>query len=1010
MQFTGTTAPPPVGDAVEQSLRTTIRGDVHTDDVRRGVYATDASLYQQVPAVVVVPADQDDAVAAIKFAHEHKMAITPRGGATSLSGQTFGKGMVLDVSKSLNKVLEVNAAEQWARVEPGVVRDELNAALKADRLHFAPDPATGNRATIGGMIGNNTCGTRSIVYGKTIDHVLEVKVALADGTVCDFAPCDDAEWDRRAAGQGVSASEAAIYAGVKRLITTHRDAILERFPKVMRRVSGYNLDEFVDGAGYTGAIGPRAEFNAGRRTWNLASLIVGSEGTLATILEAKIRLTPLPTATAVCVVHFTDLIESLRHVDGMLEFGPSTVELLDRDVISEARVNPATAHMTTFLTDDPEAVQIVEFFGDTPQDAENKAKAFADAMRDAGIGFAWPVFADAKGQSNIWSTRKLGLGLISNVKGSTKGRDFIEDACVPTDKLAQYVSDIRDLCATHGVRRVSIYAHASVGVCHIVPALDLHHEDEVAKMATIADQAFAWVMEYGGSWSGEHGDGQLRGRLLPKMFGDQVYGAFRELKQVFDPTGIMNPGKVIDAPAMDQDLRYQQPGYSKALTQLKPVYNHRNQGGFALAVEQCNGVGACRKTGSGTMCPSYMATRDEEASVRGRANALRLAMSGQYGPDPMDALASDGVHDVLSLCLSCKACKSECPNEVDMAKLKADAMQARHDRKGVTLNARAVGGLPAMAKMLAGPFAPIANAMNAAPGVPWLREKLTGFDRRRPIPGFASKSLHALLRQRNLPTGDSSAAPRGRVVLFNDTYANSMEPEVGLAAVELLEGCGFHVTLANAGCCQRTRISKGLLREAKRDGLGTLTKLAGYAKLGMPILCLEPSCASALVDDLPDLLDDDDIEIGNLVAANTFMIDRFLVDQGVELAPAEGVDEVLLHGHCHQKAMFGTDAIKKAYADMGDGNGTPGVDCEEVDSGCCGMAGSFGYEHHDLSEKIGEDRLFPAVREAKQQGKTVVACGISCRHQLHDFLHVSAKHWVQTVRPAGPATSGAADK
>jgi FAD/FMN-containing dehydrogenase/Fe-S oxidoreductase len=994
MQLTSPTATsatsPALPDDLADRLRERVRGEVHTDAVRRGIYATDASLYQQTPRVVVVPLDEADAVSAIRFAHEHRLPITPRGGATSLSGQTFGPGMVIDLAKHMAGVLEVNAEARWAIVQPGVVRDELNAALQADRLHFAPDPATGNRATIGGMIGNNTCGTRSIVYGKTIDHVLEVRVALPDGTVCDFAPCDDDAWDRRARGEGVGESEARLYAGLRDLIDEHRQAILDRFPKVMRRVSGYNLDEFVDGAGYTGPIGPRAEHNAGRRTWNLANLIVGSEGTLATVLSAKIRLTPLPAATAVCVVHFDDLIDSLAAVDAMLEHGPSTVELLDHDVMSEARVNPATQHMAGFIEGDPQAVQIVEFFGDDPEHAAKRARDFAWAMGEAGVGYSRPVFTDAGAQSDIWSTRKLGLGLISNVKGSVKGRDFIEDACVPTEHLAEYIGKVKALCAEHGIDRVSIYAHASVGVCHVVPALDLHHADDVAKMTVIADQAFAWVMGYGGSWSGEHGDGQLRGRLLPRMFGDAVYHAFREVKALFDPTGIMNPGKVIDAPPMDQDLRYRQPGYQASVARLTPLYHHRAQGGFALAVEQCNGVGACRKTGAGTMCPSYMATRDEEATVRGRANALRLAMSGQLGPDPMAALASDGVKEVLDLCLSCKACKSECPNEVDMAKLKADALQARHDRVGVPLGARMVGALPTIGRFTAGPLARVVNAVNNAHPVRRLRQRLAGVDARRPIPGFADTHLRSLFHKHSPP--DWKAPPRGRVVLFNDTYANTMEPELGMAAVRLLEACGYQVTLANAGCCQRTRISKGLLRDAKRDGLATLTRLAAYAKLGLPILCLEPSCASALVDDLVDLMDDEHLEVGRLVSRHVHMIDQFLLAEGIDFVPADDIDQVLLHGHCHQKAMFGTDAIRQSLGDR----------CTEVDSGCCGMAGSFGYEHHDLSEKIGEDRLFPAVREATRQGKTVVACGISCRHQLHDFLGVKARHWVQAVRPAQP--------
>jgi FAD/FMN-containing dehydrogenase/Fe-S oxidoreductase len=974
----------------EQELRQVVRGEVLTHEVIRGIYATDASLYQQTPRVVVVPVDEADVVAAMKVAFKHKVPTTPRGGGTSLSGQTFGPGMVLDLSKHMDKVIEVNTEQQWARVQAGVIRDRLNIQLKPMGLHFTPDPATGNRAAVGGMVGNNTSGTRSVVYGKTIDNVISVRVALHDGTVADFEPVDDDEWQRRAAGKGVTPTEALIYKGVKDLINQYQGTIKARYPKVMRRVSGYNLDEFVDGAGYTGSIGPRKQHNQGHRTWNLANLVVGSEGTLAVLLDAKLRLIPLPKATALCAVHFNDLLDSLRAVDPMLEHDPSTIELLDQVVMREAKVNPATRQMAYFIEGDPAAVQLVEFMGDTPQEAQQRVDRFVQDMKQRNIGYAWPSYADAKGQTDVWETRKLGLGLISNVKGSDKGRDFIEDACVPTEHLAEYIRRIIELCKEKGLRSVALYAHASVGVIHVVPSLDLHDSRQVETMQDIAEKAFAWCMEFGGSWSGEHGDGQVRGQFLPRMFGEELYQAFRELKGIFDPHHLMNPGKLVDAPAMTAGLRYQQPGYNQRIAEVKDAshFHYRDQGGFALAVEQCNGVGACRKLGSGTMCPSYMATRDEKDTTRGRANALRLAMSGQLGEDPVAALGSDGVKEILDLCLACKACKSECPNAVDMAKLKSDVLQMRHDRRGTPIGYRLMGGLPEQARLFAGSLSWVPKIPELIPGYRVLFEKITGIDHRRPIPGFASKTLYHLLAEQGTHKSATDAPARGSVVLFNDTYATYMEPHVGLAAYNLLSDAGYDVILADAGCCQRPRLSKGLVREAKRLGTQTMLNLDRFAQQSLPIVCLEPSCATSLADDLPDLMDDE--VVANRVAKQVTMIDVFLEREGVELI--SDAPEVLLHGHCHQKSSFGTGAIKRLFGKSGT------TQCTEVDSGCCGMAGSFGYEHYDISKKVGEDRLFPAVRKAVAEGKAIVACGISCRHQLRDFLHVKAKHWVEVVK------------
>jgi FAD/FMN-containing dehydrogenase/Fe-S oxidoreductase len=969
----------PDSSALEHALRARVKGEVYFDNVSRGMHATDASHYQVMPTCVVVPRDEADCITAVKTAAEFGVPITPRGGATALSGQTFGPGMVIDVSKSMNRVLELNAAERWARVQPGLIADVFNTALAEHGLFFAPDPATGNRATIGGMIGNNSSGMRSVVHGKTIDHVISCKVALADGTVMELDGADEATWQQRATGDS---RKAGLYRGIREIVDANREEILARYPKVMRRVSGYNLDEFVDGAGYTGPIGGRGL--DGHRTWNLSNLVVGSEGTLAFVLEARVRLTPLPGARTLCVVHFKDEIESLRHIPAILEHGPSAVELLDSVVIGEALVNQSTRHMTSFIEGNPRAVLICEMSGSDADDAAHQMRAFVDALKQKGIGYAWPLQTDPKAMANVWAVRKLGLGLISNVKGPVKGQAFIEDACIPVKHLAEYTARLLEVCREQGVR-LSVYAHASVGVLHFRPMLDLHLPEHREKMVAIADRAFDMVCEYGGIFAGEHGDGVVRGKFIPRFFGPQLYEAFRSLKRVFDPDNLMNPGKVIDTPPMTSLLRY---GNAYHDTEAETLFHYREQGGFQLAVEQCNGVGACRTLSDGTMCPSYKATRDESASTRGRANALRLAMSGQLGEG---ALGSDEVKAVLDLCLACKACKSECPNAVDMARLKSEVLQMHHDAHGVPMGYRMVGSMPGMARGLAGPLAPLVNAVSRLPLYAWIMEKVAGMDRRRPQPPFAVRPLASLLKARPKP---DAGGERRKVVLFDDTYANYLEPRLGLSAVELLEGCGYDVTLARAGCCQRPRLSKGLVRAAKRHGTKTMEKLDVYARQGLPIVCLEPSCASALKDDLPDLVDD--AKMGQRVAKCITMLDVFLeaeVEAGNIPPLTFEPGDYVLHGHCHQKAAFGTDAIHSHFSRVSDAT------CEELDSGCCGMAGSFGYEHYELSLQVGEEKLFPEIRNAMTEGKTVLACGISCRHQLHDALGVGARHWVEVVHP-----------
>jgi len=952
--------------SLERTLKARIRGEVTFDEVTRGIYATDASNYMIMPVAVVLPVDQADVLAVIETASEHGISILPRGGGTSLAGQAVGESVVIDFTKYMNRIVEIDVEKRWARVQPGVVRDNLNAALARYGLHFAPDPATSNRATIGGMVGNNSSGTRSIVYGKTVDHLLETKVVLGDREVLEFKNLTSREYAGRS---GQENREGQLLRGFEQIIHSSREEILRIFPKVMRRVGGYNLDEFVN-----------------TDIWNLAKLIAGSEGTLATLLEARINLEPLPKHTALCVVHFAELLEAIRTVEPILAHGPSAVELLDRTVIALARENLSTAPLCGFFQGDPEAVLIVEFFGDTREEAIHKVENLTEELRGQGVSYACPVLSEAAGQARVWEVRKKGLGLLLGLKGDRKPIPFIEDACVPTTVLADYVDQVIKICKSHQTQLV-MYAHASVGVIHLRPVLDLARMDDIERMKAIADETFELVKQYSGAWSSEHGDGLSRSPYLERFFGPRIYQAFKEVKRLFDPAGLMNPGKITGAPAMDENLRYgpeyKRPGFSTE-------YKYKEFGNFSAAVEMCTGVGECRKILNGTMCPSYIATQDEEHSTRGRANALRLAMTGTFGPE---GLADRRLFEVLDLCLSCKSCKSECPSNVDMARLKSEFLQKYHDRHGCSLRERMVALSLDLAGTCSGWRAPLVNRLMKTTIFRASLERVGGIDRRRVLPAYAREPFYRWFANRPKKTAAQ------KIVLFDDCYINYNEPHIGMAAVELLESCGYEVVLARAGCCQRARISHGFLRQARRAGEKTMRRLDEHIRRGLKVVVCEPSCVSALTDDLPDLIDDEGL--GERMRENVMMIDVF-IQQEIEskrlvCAFTSPLKEVVVHGHCHQRALYGTSAMEKILDKV------PGLSVSELDSGCCGMAGSFGYEkeHYELSLKIGEDRLFPAIRDL-DQNTALIACGFSCRHQIQHATGAKALHWVETVR-AGSA-------
>ena len=957
---------------LETALRARVEGDVRFDAVARTLYATDASPYQIEPHGVVFPRHADDVRAVLEIAAAEGVAVLPRGGGTSLAGQTVGEAIVLDVSRSMRSVLEVDLESRTARVEPGVIRDHLNAQLAPHALQFTPDVSTTDRATIGGMVANNSAGTRSIKYGKTVDQVIAMTVMLADGSVTELRELDADELAVRGTAPGL---EGEVHRTVARLVRDHADEIAARYPKVMRRVGGYNLDELAFG-----------------RPFNLAKLVCGSEGTLAVILDVTLRLHPVPARRCLAMVHFDTLKGALEAVPIVNAHGPAAVEIMDRDLFELGHRNPALRPLLGWVQGQPAAVLAVEFDG--PDDDALRTQLSGLARDPAVRSRAYAVYealGDAE-QRDILDFRRKGLGIYATVKGPAKPTPFIEDAAIPVEHLAEYVPAVLEVCRRHGAH-VVLYAHASVGVIHMRPHLDLKTAAGVATYRAIADEVFALVQRYGGSWSGEHGDGLIRSEKNRELFGEVLYEAFREVKRAFDPLGILNPGKIVDAPAMTEHLRYG-PAYRSG--HVETVMDFSAQEGFLGAVEMCTGVGACRKEGVGTMCPSYMATRDEEHSTRGRANILRDALTGKLA----GGLTSHEVKGALDLCLACKACKAECPSQVDMAKVKYEFLQHYYDDHGTPLGVRAIGGMPRLAPF-AQALAPLANAALAAAPVRRLNERLLGVDRRRTLPRFARQRFDRWFERRaRVPTVAARAGGRGPVALYADTWTMFNETGPGIAAVEVLEALGFDVALVPYVCCGRPLLSKGLVRQAKAQAERVVTALLPYAERGVPIVGLEPSCMTALRDDHRDLVPG---ERSDAVAAATLMLEQFLAKawSSGTLDPSEHFERsdepVLLHGHCQQKAVLGTAATRAVL-------GWTATDVRELDAGCCGMAGSFGYEHHDLSMTIGEQRLFPAVRA---HAGTTVAPGFSCRHQIADgtgrrAVHVS-EALSRALRPAGDA-------
>ena len=944
-------------------MRQLVEGEVRFDAFSKVLYSTDASIYQMEPVGVVIPRHRDDVLAAVDVARRSGTPILPRGGGTSLAGQTVNHAIVLDFSKYMDALLEVNPAEQWARVQPGIVLDTLNGLLARHGLKYAPDPSTSNRASVGGGIGNNSCGSHSVVYGKTSDHVLGLDVILADGSETRLSNLTTSELQRRLDGDG---HEAHVYRSVLEISREHKAEIDARYPDIMRRVSGYNLDQFLNGGDV-----------------NLSQMMVGSEGTLGVITEAKVNLVPIPNAKALAIAHFERLDEACEATTAILEHAPAAIELVGEMLLERTRASPAFSRRMTFVNGQPGAILVVEFTGDTPQEAADRADKLKADLARRRLGYDCVTILDDAGQANVWAVRKAGLGLLMSVRGDAKPIPFVEDTAVDPEHLGQFVRRFDEIVGNHGTT-AGYYGHASVGCLHIRPLVSLKTQKGLDTMTSIASEIADLVQEFGGSLSGEHGDGIVRGVWTEKMFGPKIYDAFRQVKQAFDPQGIMNPGKIIDTPPMTANLRYG-PGYAAA--SIPTQLDFSADGGFEGAIDMCNGMGACRKDG-GTMCPSFMATRDEEHSTRGRANLLRAAISGSL---PANAMQSPRLYEALDLCLECKGCKGECPSNVDMAKLKYEFLHQYNQANGTPLRAKLFANINRLSR-LASPFAPIANTAVRVPGARWLLHQFMGIHRNRPLPQFARQSFPKWFAKRTPP----ASASRGKVVLFNDTFMNYNIPSVGIAAVELLERAGFGVILANAQCCGRPMISKGMLGEAKSNARHNTDLLARYAAEGVPIVGCEPSCLLTLRDEYPDLLLDD---ASKAVAANTFMIDEFLMGlhrkDELDLEFSDEERRVLFHGHCHQKALVGTsDAVGLLGL-------PPNFRVEEASTGCCGMAGSFGFEkeHYDISMTIGGQKLFPQI-ESKDDDWEVAVMGVSCRQQVEHGTTRRPRHPVELLRDA----------
>ena len=959
-----------------------ISGKLYTDHLSKVLYATDASAYREMPLAVAIPENNADLKELIAFALKYKTSLIPRGAGTSLAGQVVGNGIVVDISKRMNRILEVNAEEHWVRVEPGVVLSELNLHLKQFGLQFGPETSTANRSTMGGRWGNNRCGLHSLVYGSVREHVIEVDALLSDGSEVHFKPLTAAEYQSKISQNNL---EGRIYSHFHRTLSNPvvQKEIRHAFPhpSVPRRNHGYALDALVE----------MKPFSNHGEALNLSKFIAGSEGTLAFATSMKLNLVPLPPAEkAVVCIHFEKLEQAFHANLIGLKYNPSAIELMDKTIMDCTKESIGLRKNRFFIQGEPEAILIVEFWANTRESIEKTTQNLEAELRASGYGFHFPVVWGAD-IPKVWGLRTAGLGVLSNIPGDAKPVSVIEDTAVPVQNLPNYIADFQKMLSEYNLKAV-YHAHIATGELHLRPVLNLKNQVDVELFRKVATRTAELVKKYRGSLSGEHGDGRLRGEFIPFMLGQNIYNELKNIKNVWDPHGIFNPGKIVNTPHMDASLRFE-PG--QETPEFKTYFDYKTSEGFVRAIERCNGSADCLKSEiiGGTMCPSYMATRNELNSTRGRANVLREVISH---PSNLNWADDHEIFTSLELCLSCKACKAECPSGVDMAKLKAEFLQNHYDANPVPFSTLLVAHYPVLMQW-ASKVPQLSNAVLSAKPLAWLVKKGFGFNTQRNLPKFHSKSLKFNSKYKSVETKTSN---KKRVYLFNDEFISSTDTEVGMKAILLLENLGYEVVLPKHTFSGRTYISKGLVRKASHLANQNVRHLASFISDENPLIGIEPSAILSFRDEYLGLVDNSLKIQAQELSKRVFLIEEFLVSEfekgafSADQFEAKSL-EIKLHGHCHQKAIAPSECSKRMLEIPVNYKVTT------IPSGCCGMAGAFGYEkdHYAVSMKIGELVLFPEIRKSKAD-VMIAAPGTSCREQISHGTGKKALHPVEILYDA----------
>ncbi|MFU8813386.1 MAG: FAD-binding and (Fe-S)-binding domain-containing protein [Balneolaceae bacterium] len=941
----------------------------------RRLYAQDASMYEEVPQAVTFPKGVQDIQAVVRQAAADGLSITPRSAGTSLAGQTTGGGVVMDTSRYMTQILNLDAEARVARVQPGVIRDTLNREAATHHLQFGPDTATTNRCMLGGMIGNNSCGSFSIKHKTTREHILEIEAVLCDGSIARFSPLSDRELEEKCALQ---TTEGAIYREMVELLQSHKEAILADFPHpdITRRNTGYALDRLCE----------MSPITPGGRPFNLAELLCGSEGTLAMTASAVVRLVPLPAVNTLVIPQFHSLDEAMRATVDIVKWNPAAVELVDDIILDATKGNIEQNRNRFFLEGDPGCILIVQLEGDDPEALHQQAEDLVAKLRESNLGYAHPILSNPDEMQRVWNLRKAGLGLLMGLGSDSRSPSFVEDTSVRVQDLPQYVEEFQQILKRHNTSCV-FYAHASVGELHLRPVIDTTTEKGVQTMKQMAEEVARLVKKYRGSLSGEHGDGRARAPYIETVLGARMMPLLKRVKEIWDPNGLFNPGKIVDPAPIDHGMRFS-PAYKRA--DVPTRFHWRKENGFGAALELCNGAGVCRKLpeSGGTMCPSYHATREEMDTTRGRANLFRQLFTGAG----VNAFESDDLKAALSLCLSCKACKSECPANVDMARMKAEFTHGWHQANGVSLTDRFFGR-PEALYPFASRFPNLVNRINRLSPTKWMLEKTAGVARSRVLPAFASQPFHKWFQSEKSRFQDSTRKP---VALLVDIFTNYHDPDIAKSACELLSHLGYSVLVPFVRPTGRPQLSRGLLDEAAEICEENINRWLPFAESNIPIVGLEPSELLTMRDEYPDLCSENQLKKAEKVAANSFLWEEFLQAElagGEPLSIGKG-QKVAIHNHCHSKALTGTEPLLQAFRLMG-------FEPYELDTGCCGMAGSFGYEasNVDISHTIGEQVLFPALRSLPE-GVQLCAPGFSCRHQIRDGVQQTSRHPAQIMAAA----------